>query len=478
MNTNESAPETLNGIIDAMERQDAAEGNTDDNYEAIYNVMARNNIEPKTREGYNSANKRLILWLFENEHNTIEANAYIKLRRADRTVYNSEKEKKKKMEEIALSLVKDASDSFHPIKLEELTVKTFMKFLLAMAEKNTSDSEQKFLSRSAASGYRSALKDLYRDCKAKVPHEYEEELKQKMKGYIKTSAKEKESRGVRLTEGKDPMTFELYKLLCTKMLEDGTKESVFGRAFLTLTWNLMCRSKNTVYIHRKHISWKGDAMTIQFAHMKCDQEGSEASRKRHIYANPHNLAICCPTAVAIYMMCFPQEDTSSLFSKASYSRFSKYLASIAEKHREEIESLGISIEDIGVHSIRKGAATYCCSGTTCAPHIAAICIRCGWTMGQVKDTYLQYAEAGDQHVGRVVAGLPVLDVKFSTTQPFFKIDDHVPPAESTCTSGDINNLVNIVFPFVVPVSMRLLLSNFLACMLYAYDDLGRVLDRR
>ena len=44
-------------------------------------------------------------------------------------------------------------------------------------------------------------------------------------------------------------------------------------------------------------------------------------------------------------------------------------------------------------------------GTTAAPHIAAVYNRAGWTMGKVKDTYIQYAAAGDQHVGRVVSGL-------------------------------------------------------------------------
>jgi hypothetical protein len=41
--------------------------------------------------------------------------------------------------------------------------------------------------------------------------------------------------------------------------------------------------------------------------------------------------------------------------------------------------------NIGVHSIRKGAATYCCNGTTVGVSFAAVCVQACWTMGNVKD---------------------------------------------------------------------------------------------
>ena len=90
-------------------------------------------------------------------------------------------------------------------------------------------------------------------------------------------------------------------------------------------------------------------------------------------------------------------------------------------NKVEVERLGIKIEGIGVHSIIKLAATYCCGGTTAAPHIEAVFNRAGCNMGKVKDTYIQYAVADDQHVGRVVSGLPVLNVKYACTPPYFCI---------------------------------------------------------
>jgi hypothetical protein len=79
--------------------------------------------------------------------------------------------------------------------------------------------------------------------------------------------------------------------------------------------------------------------------------------------------------------------------------------------------MGIEPENIGVHSIRKGAATYCSSGTTTGVSFAAICVRAGWSMRGLKDRYIKYAEAGDRVCGRTVAGLDVYSHKFSVSPP-------------------------------------------------------------
>jgi len=108
--------------------------------------------------------------------------------------------------------------------------------------------------------------------------------------------------------------------------------------------------------------------------------------------------------------------------------------------------MGYKIKDIGVHSIQKGAATYWCGGTTAALHIAAVCNRAGWTIRKFKDTYIQYTKAGDQHVGRVVAGLPVLSAKYACSPPFYCRDDAETPNEKTCTSADVEFAIATLFP--------------------------------
>jgi len=131
--------------------------------------------------------------------------------------------------------------------------------------------------------------------------------------------------------------------------------------------------------------------------------------------------------------------------------------------------MGIDPKDIGVHSIRKGAATYTCSGTTCAPSMAAVCNRAGWTMGKVKDTYIQYEAAINQYVGRIVAGLNINSYKFSVSPP------HLNPAyvdRIDIFQEDIRN----VFPFVVPTEYQLVTQFCYASLVYfktfLHDNIG------
>ena len=119
----------------------------------------------------------------------------------------------------------------------------------------------------------------------------------------------------------------------------------------------MCHSNNTVCIHRNHISWDHDALCIQFSHMKSDMMGDDAKYRRHIYANPLCHPICALTALAKYLETFQSKADSMLFDKNSYQIFGKYLQSLVAANKVEVERLGINIEEIGVHSIRKGAAT-------------------------------------------------------------------------------------------------------------------------
>ncbi len=47
-----------------------------------------------------------------------------------------------------------------------------------------------------------------------------------------------------------------------------------------------------------------------------------------------------------------------------------------------------------------------------------------WSMGSVKERYLQYEKAGDQYLGRVVSGLDVNDVSFAISPPYFECGDN------------------------------------------------------
>ena len=87
--------------------------------------------------------------------------------------------------------------------------------------------------------------------------------------------------------------------------------------------------------------------------------------------------------------------------------------------RRMLEESGVPFEDIGTHSYRKGSATYTASGSTAAPPIIAICLRAGWKLGGVLNTYLSLESASDRFVGRVCALLPQVSKGFCVLPPRF-----------------------------------------------------------
>ena len=162
-----------------------------------------------------------------------------------------------------------------------------------------------------------------------------------------------------------------------------------------------------------------------------------------------------------------------LFDKNSYQIFGKYLQKLVAANKVEVQRLGENIEETGVHSIRKRAATYCCGGRTAAPHMASVYNRAGWTMGKVKDTYIQYAASGDQHIGRVVSGIPVLNVKYACTPHYFSIEpmNHNnasnEEAQNVCQLDDVNTVIGALFPCKITTVFRTVATLCAAALLFA-----------
>ncbi|ETO63806.1 hypothetical protein F444_18559 [Phytophthora nicotianae P1976] len=74
--------------------------------------------------------------------------------------------------------------------------------------------------------------------------------------------------------GKDPMTFSLYRSIAMEMMRSASREMIFARVFLVLSWELMSRSANTVSLCYNHMEWGEDALKVFFAHMMNAQRGT------------------------------------------------------------------------------------------------------------------------------------------------------------------------------------------------------------
>lgn len=431
--------EELGTIIEQME-DDIQQGNISEEAHALTDAGTRKQakdeyIDSGTRSGYMSSLKRMIEWFYDQRHSIPakeneddEEKEPYGVMLTDHAIemlaacqnYTSAKRRRSEKGKALTTIIAELHDGKSPFHLDKLMLDSdyYLDFLLSRRGKNGS----RYCSASGYGNYNSALHEMFRRCNMQYSNDFRDKLTIRTRALAKLHQQEKEDTGSRLTEGKDPMPFVVYKFLAEKMLASEDKEAIFAHTFMLLTWNLMCRSKNTVNIMFNHISWCSDSIGIQFAHSKTDKEGLEASYLRHIYANSATPEICPITALARYIMVFPECSKGRLFSETAYDTFRKYLQKLCSKYHEELMGLGVDSKNIGVHSLRKGAATYACNGTTDAPQIASVCNRAGWTMGKVKDVYIKYDRAGDQYVGRVVCGLDPVRPEFAQTCPFFRIN--------------------------------------------------------
>jgi hypothetical protein len=99
------------------------------------------------------------------------------------------------------------------------------------------------------------------------------------------------------------------------------------------------------------------------------------------------------------------------------------LKRVLKEHEAEVLSMGFDcIADIHIHSCRKGASSHLAS-LPGGPPPAALCLRGGWSMGQVTDIYWHQTQGGDEFTGRCGCMLNMMDNNFASSPAFF--DDTV-----------------------------------------------------
>ncbi|KAA8490406.1 hypothetical protein FVE85_8920 [Porphyridium purpureum] len=128
-------------------------------------------------------------------------------------------------------------------------------------------------------------------------------------------------------------------------------------------------------------------------------------------------------------------------------------------------TLGRKPKEFGLHSLRKGAAMYATCGSVGGSSLISILRRGGWSVGDTLGRYLRADSAGDQFVGRCLAGLPINKATFALLPPHFT-------TESLCNqliSTKINTAIHMVFPFVdlaEYMNMREILLMRLASLIF------------
>ena len=91
-------------------------------------------------------------------------------------------------------------------------------------------------SQSQYDGIRSAIVLLYTLTHIAVPSDFDKEMKTYIAGLQQTGIKEKQQLGLKLSEGKKPITQAAFKFLAKSLFISDKKEDIFLHLFLTLDW--------------------------------------------------------------------------------------------------------------------------------------------------------------------------------------------------------------------------------------------------
>jgi hypothetical protein len=310
----------------------------------------------------------------------------------------------------------------------------------------------KLAANSTVRSYKSALKWYYKEKKVTMEPDVDQAIETLLQGYQRTVAQEK-ALGLRAPhEGKLHLTYSGYCLLTTALFHTEFKQMLFAWPFMVLQWNLITRCGSVAAMMMQHINWEGDALLITIPKSKADQEGNN-SFPRHLYANPLQPVICPVLALAVVVFTRIVKHDSARSSDStdtepfcyrvfdgehSESRFSDILGRIiAAVPDAQLPQLGTDRKQLGTHSLRKGAASYCV-GMVNGPSTVQVFLRAGWGLG-MQSRYLFIGAGGDQLTGRVLSGLPFNDPAFATLPPHF----------------DEQGLAQINWPAVMPVYARL-----------------------
>ena len=454
-------------------------------------AVMKERVATSTRGGYDSRNITFMIWLFDGGvkyAHMLQPNIIDRMNEAhslDKAVMTKKGRRSKKREHLravcraALISINPSDTDTLPLNLERLSFQIFTRFLYTYKKKvqrrggtagqsqsacnnnnnnNKDDGDEESLvdeeehtelppvegklirlSPSSYDGACSALAHLFTESGiGKDSNDTTRELWTKLsfykKGTRRLRVKEKSELGLSMIEGKRPLSFAAYKFLAQVLFESNKPEHVAAHTFLILQWNLIARAEYVVEAKIDSIWSQQDSIMFDIGKTKTDQEGTRnIDHPWHLYSNNECPYICPTLALARHLINDPNilAGQRALFEgSGQYDRYNKILFDIVsgDEYRDKFVSLGMPPEYFGTHSLRKGAVTHISTGTTSCPPISSICLRANWSMPGVLNRYIKYENAGDQFVGRCVAGLSRLSKEFAASPAYFDF--------STCTRAE------------------------------------------
>ena len=289
-----------------------------------------------------------------------------------------------------------------------------------------------YQSYSKFSGVRSAVGYIYKSSRVPMPEDMKKDIGIFINGVKRNVTAAKKILGLKITEGKEALSFEAYEFVAKKLFHSKEKRDVFNHLFLVLDWNLMKRAENCVDVMINHITFGSDCLKFEFAKSKTEQTG-QLHGPWHVYANPKNPHICPVLALARYIFCYPEVLKGDVPLFDGTSQYGRYAARMRDLYLDlelDLDDMGIEAANLGSHSARKGVGSMVAAGCTVSPPIVSLCLRAGWKLGGVKDKYLFRENAGDMYVGRCASGHDVDSKEFAISQAYFDYSELNPEEEA------------------------------------------------
>jgi hypothetical protein len=148
--------------------------------------------------------------------------------------------------------------------------------------------------------YRAAISHMFSVQDVEPSTSYSNHMKKFFKG-LGNDAAAKGKRRKAKESGKDSLPYPLYIDIMQKY---GAVGKCMFVAFLGMTWNLICRGKQTANIYLSQLRVDNDAITVSYESTKTDSEGRTTTtlEPRHLYANPFNWKCCIFTWLGILFL--------------------------------------------------------------------------------------------------------------------------------------------------------------------------------
>ena len=257
---------------------------------------------------------------------------------------------------------------------------------------------------------------------------YEAASKKAKSGFRKECVKKKQL-GDLDSYSADPVPFRMHRAACKGFLESG---QLMEYAWQSMEWNLMGRSQACENLTYESISVVDDALRIAPVGGKGDQLAQRNTYK-HVYGNPYDLFACNSSALALYLMLDKVTDDNFVWTarKNAGNQFRAHWAEWLVDIGDIAVSQWVRPTNASCHGNRKGATTHAGTQTIAAPPLGSICRRAEWKLGQILEIYMNFGDAGDRYLGRILAGLDPNYATFAIAPPHWTC----PPDDEDLTAA-------------------------------------------